>query len=94
MAVARVVSFEGVTSERVAELGQRISSGDRPDDLPASEIVMLHDADAGKALVILFFEDEDDYARADATLSAMSPDETPGQRASVAKYAVAIRATP
>lgn len=93
MAVARVVTFEGVTPERVAELDRQISSGDRPDGLPASEIVLLHDAEGQKALVIVFFETEEDYTRGDATLSAMPADETPGQRAAVAKYAVAIRAT-
>lgn len=91
MAVARVVSFDGVTNARVEEMQRMMGEGERPDDLPASEIVFLHDPDAEKALVVLFFENEDDYRRGDEVLSAMPSDETPGQRTSVAKYDVAVR---
>jgi hypothetical protein len=38
---------------------------------------MLHDAEAEKSVVIVFFDSEEDYARGDATLSAMPVDETP-----------------
>jgi hypothetical protein len=92
MALARVVSFDGVSQERVEEMKQRMNEG-RPDDVPATEITMLYDADAEKAVVILLFDNEDDYSRADATLSAMPADETPGQRATVGRYEVAVRAT-
>lgn len=92
MALARVVSFDGVGQERVEEMKQRMDEG-RPDDIPATEIVLLYDAGAEKATVILFFDNEDDYNRADATLSAMPTDETPGQRTSVGKYEVAVRVT-
>jgi hypothetical protein len=92
MALARVVSFDGVGKERVEEMKQQMNQG-RPDDIPATEIVMLYDADAEKAVVVVFFDNEDDYNRADATLSAMPADETPGQRTSVGKYEVAVRAT-
>jgi hypothetical protein len=44
-------------------------------------------------LVVLFFDGEDDYNCADASLSAIPADETPGQRTSVGKYEVAVRAT-
>ena len=92
MALARVVSFDGVGRDRVEEMKQQMDEG-RPDDIPASEVVMLYDAEAQKALVALFFDSEDDYDRADATLSAMPADETPCQRTSVGKYEVAVRAT-
>ena len=85
MALARVVSFDGVSQDRVEEMKQQMNEG-RPDDIPASEVVMLYDAEARKSIVVLFFDSEDDYDRADATLSAMPADETPGQRASVGKY--------
>ena len=91
MALARVVSFDGVTDERVAELRRRITSEPQPDNLPASEMLLLHDPDAGSALAILFFENEDDYRLGDETLSAMPAGDTPGQRTSVTKYQVAIR---
>ena len=93
MALARVVSFDGVAEERMAELRQRMTSEPRPEDIPASEMLLLHDAEAGSALAILFFETEDDYRTAARTLNAMSPDDTPGSRASVAKYQVAVRVT-
>jgi hypothetical protein len=93
MALARVVSFDGVTDERIAELRERITGEARPDNLPASEMLLLHDPDAGSALAILVFESEEDYRTADATLNAMSPDETPGNRASVARDRVAVRMT-
>jgi hypothetical protein len=92
MALARVVSFDGVGKERVEEMKQQMNEG-RPDDIPATEITLLYDADAEKAVVILLFDNEDDYSRADATLSAMPTDETPGQRTSVGRYEVAVRAT-
>lgn len=92
MALARMVSFDGVSQSRVEEMKQQMNEG-RPDDIPATEIVMLYDADAEKAVVVLFFDNEDDYNRADQTLSAMPTDETPGQRTSVGKYEVAVRAT-
>jgi len=77
MALARVVSFDGVSQERVEEMKGRMNEG-RPDDIPATEIVMLHDAGTEKAIVVLFFDNEDDYNRADATLSAMPPTRRPG----------------
>jgi len=90
MAVARVVSFEGVDGDRMAGmLEQMRSTGGPPPDVPATGLVVLHDAEAGQAVVVLFFDSEEDYARGDAVLSAMSSDETPGRRASVAKYDVA-----
>lgn len=94
MALARVVSFEGVSKERMEELAREMREGDRPADLPATEVVVLHDPDAEQSLVILFFETEDDYRRGDEVLSAMPADDTPGRRTSVTRYDLAIRITP
>ena len=93
MALARVVSFDGVSSERMAEMQREMESSERPDNVPAKEIVVLHDPEADKSLVILFFDTEDDYKQGDEALSAMPAGDTPGQRTSVAKYQVAIRMT-
>ena len=93
MPLARVVSFDGVSSDRMAEMQQEMEGGDRPDDVPAKEIVVLHDPEAEKSLVILFFETEDDYRRGDNALNAMPAGDTPGQRTSVGKYQVAARIT-
>ena len=93
MAVARVVSFEGVDAQRMEQMKQEMREGDQPEDIPASEIVVLHDAEAEKSIVILFFENEGDYERGDAALNAMPAGDTPGRRTSVDKYNVAFRMT-
>jgi hypothetical protein len=93
MPLARVVSFDGVTSERMAEMQREMEGNERPDDVPAKEIIVLHDPDADKSLVILFFDSEDDYRRGDEALNAMPAGDTPGQRTSVTKYQVAFRMT-
>ncbi len=93
MAFARVVSFAGVTKERIEELRREIGEQGRPDEIPATEIMILHDPEGEKSLAILFFENEEDYRKGDAALDAMPADDTPGSRTSVTKYDVAIRMT-
>jgi hypothetical protein len=91
MAFARVVTFEGVSAERMESMQAEMQDAERPEDVPAKEIVVLHDAEAETSVVILFFDNEEDYARGDAALNAMPAGDTPGRRASVAKYRVAAR---
>jgi len=91
MPLARVVSFDGVSSDRMAEMEREMQGSERPDNVPAKEIIVLHDPEAEKSLVIVFFETEDDYKRGDEALSAMPAGDTPGKRTSVAKYQVAFR---
>jgi hypothetical protein len=91
MAIARVVTFDGVDSDRIQQMKQEMSEGERPDDIPASEVIVLHDSDASKSIAIVFFDNEEDYKRGDEALNAMPASDTPGQRTSVAKYDVAIR---
>src|SRR5918996_4374298 len=93
MPLARVVSFVGVSRDRMAEMQREMQGGERPDDVPAKEIVVLHDPDGEKSLVIVFFETEDDYRRGDEALNAMPAGDTPGRRTSVTKYDVATRMT-
>jgi hypothetical protein len=93
MALARVVSFEGVTRERIQELKREMAEGERPEGLPASELIVLHDPDSEKSLAIVFFETEDDYKQGDEALNAMPTGDTPGRRTSVTKYEVAHRMT-
>jgi len=93
MAFARVVRFEGVGQDRIEEMRNGIEGEEAPEGLPAKEIVVLHDPEAEKSVVILFFDTEDDYTRGDAVLSAMPTGDTPGRRVSVEKYAVPIRRT-
>jgi hypothetical protein len=90
MALARVVSFDGVTKDRMEEMRDQMA-GEPPEGLPAKEIIVLHDPEGEKSLVILFFDTEDDYRAGDEVLNAMPTDDTPGQRASVTRYDVAAR---
>jgi hypothetical protein len=91
MALARVVTFDGVDSDRMAEMRTEMEGGERPENVPAKEIVVLHDPENDRSLVVLFFENEDDYRRGDEALNAMPAGDTPGQRTSVTKYDVAFR---
>jgi hypothetical protein len=91
VAYARVVSFEGVDQSRIQQLKQEIEEGERPEGIPASEIMILHDPEGQKSLAIVFFESEDDYRQGDAALDAMPAGDTPGTRTSVTKYEVAVR---
>ena len=94
MALARVVSFDGVSSDRIAEMRRDMQDDEQqPEGLNATEMIMLHDPDSERSLVILFFDNEDDYRQGDEILSAMPAGDTPGRRSGVAKYDVAHRMT-
>ena len=93
MAFARVVTFEGVGQDRIEEMRGDIEGGQQPEDIPATEIIVLHDPDGQRSLAILFFDNEDDYRRGDETLNAMPAGDTPGRRTAVDKDDVAIRMT-
>ena len=94
MAFARVVTFEGVSKDRMAEMDREMREGQPPEGLPSKfRVVVLHDPEAEQSLAIVFFETEDDYRQGDKVLSAMPAGDTPGRRTSVTKYAVATRMT-
>ena len=93
MALARVVTFEGVSKDRMDEMDREMQEGQPPDGLPPAEMIVLHDAEAEQSLVIVIFETEDDYKRGDEILNAMPAGDTPGRRTSVKKYNVAARMT-
>lgn len=90
MSLARVVSFDGVNDDRIAQLKEDVSA-DPPEGLDAKALLILHDPDAEKAMAIVFFEDEDAYRRGNEILDSMPASDTPGSRTSVTKYNVAIR---
>jgi hypothetical protein len=91
MALARVVTFDGVSKDRMDQMNREMQEGDPPEGFPSSELIVLHDADAEKSLVVVIFENEDDYSKGDEILNAMPAGDTPGQRTSVTKYDVATR---
>ena len=93
MALARVVTFEGVDDARIAQLKQNVESGERPENLPATEMIILHDPENQKSIAIMFFDSDAEYQKGHEVMDAMPTDDTPGKRTSVTKYNVAVRAT-
>lgn len=93
MPLARVVSFEGVTAARAAELQREMTESEPPAGLPATELILLHDVEAERALAVVFFDTEDDYRKGHEVLDSMPAGDTPGQRASVTRYDVVVRRT-
>jgi hypothetical protein len=93
MALARVVTFEGVDQARMDEMDREMQGQEQPEGLNATEFIVLHDPEAEKSVVILFFDNDDDYKQGDEILSAMPAGDTPGRRTSVTKYNVATRMT-
>ena len=91
MALARVVTFEGVSKDRMEEMAREMREGQPPEGFPPAELVVLHDPETETSLAIVIFETEDDYKRGDEILNAMPAGDTPGQRTSVTKYNVATR---
>jgi hypothetical protein len=91
MALARVVSFDGVSSDRMEAMKGEIEGGEPPEGMPSSELLILHDPDAERSLAIVIFDNEDDYRKGDEILDAMPASDTPGSRTSVTKYNVAHR---
>jgi hypothetical protein len=91
MALARVVTFDGVSKERVEEIKREMQDQEPPEGLPATEMIMLHDPEAERSVVIIFFETDDDYATGDAVLNAMPAGDTPGRRTSVIRHDVVVR---
>lgn len=96
--LARIVRWEGGDPETVKKSASEIrdqaeEAGGPPPGVPATEFMLLHDAD-GNAMALTFFENEADYAEGDATLGSMDPPgEGMGRRTGVDKYEVAARFT-
>jgi hypothetical protein len=68
---ARVVTFENATS--IDETANMIREGDRPEGVPATDVYLMADRDAGKVVVVTLFETEADMQKGHETLSAMDP---------------------
>ena len=90
MALARVVSFDGVSADRMAEM-REFEGSEPPEGMPPAEFLLLHDPQAEQALAIMLFDNEDDYQKGQEVLEAMPASETPGTRTGVTKYELALR---
>lgn len=95
--LARVARWEGAdpqTLQASAEEIRRQSEAESgpPEGVPAKQLLLLHDTDNGRAMVIVLFDNEDDYREGDETLDSMSPPGGGmGRRVAVDKYEVAVQ---
>ncbi len=91
---ARVVTWEGADPDamrRSAQDIERQAAAGPPEGVPAKGFLLMIAPDAGRALAVMLFENEADYAQGDATLNAMSPPEDGmGRRTAVDRYEVAV----
>src|SRR4029453_18920887 len=71
MALARVVTFDGVNKDRMDEMDREMREGQPPEGFPSSELVVLHDPEAEKSLVIIIFDSEGDSRKGDEILHGM-----------------------
>ena len=79
----RVVRFTDVTPERVQSLVAEIDAGGPPPGVPIKKLQMIFDEAQGTAVVLQYFDSEDDLRTGAGAFAAMDPSETPGTRASV-----------
>jgi hypothetical protein len=87
---ARVVRFTDVNPERIAEINEQAQQEGPPPDVPAKSLRVVFDEGQSTAVVIFFFDSEEDMRKADDALNAMDSGESPGSRASVDQGEVKI----
>jgi hypothetical protein len=75
---ARVVRFTDADLEKIQSRDEGPPSGANP-----KQVQIVYDDSQKTAVVILFFDSEDEMRSADAALQAMDSGETPGTRASI-----------
>jgi hypothetical protein len=81
---ARVVRFTDVKPDQIDRIkGEVEGGGGPPPGVNAKGIKVMVDDSQGTAVVVLFFDSEEDMTQADAAMDAMDSGETPGNRASV-----------
>jgi hypothetical protein len=91
----RVVRFTDVTADRVEGVLARIKESDGPPPgVATSRLQMMSDAEQGTAVVLQYFDTEDDMEAAARLFEAMDASETPGTRASVDTCEVKLDITP
>ena len=89
---ARVVRFTDVGPERIAEINERVENeGGPPPGVPAKSLTVIVDESQSTAVVILFFDSEEDMRKGDEALNQMDAGDTPGARASVDQGEVKVQ---
>ena len=79
----RVVRFTDVTAERVESLVAGIDESGPPPGVPIKKLPVVFDERQGTAVVLQYFDDEEDLRIGAEAFAAMDPSETPGSRVSV-----------
>ena len=79
----RVVRFTDVTAERVQSLVANIDETGPPPGVPIKKLQLVFDEAQGTAVVLQYFDNEEDLRTGGEAFAAMDPSETPGTRASV-----------
>ncbi len=79
----RVVRFTDVTAERVESLVARIDETGPPPGVPIEKLQLVFDEAQGTAVVLQYFNHEENLRAGAETFAAMDPSETPGSRVSV-----------
>jgi hypothetical protein len=79
----RVVRFTDVTAERVESLVARINETGPPPGVPIKKLQLVFDEAQGTAVVLQYFDNEENLRAGADTFAAMDPSETPGSRVSV-----------
>jgi hypothetical protein len=87
---ARVATFE-FDDAALEALLERIRGTGMPEGVPATRVTVLADRSAGKVIVAIRFNSEEDLRKGSATLDAMSPPEVGSRRrVSVEAYEVVL----
>ena len=79
----RVVRFTDVTAERVESLVARIDETGPPPGVSIKKLQLVFDEAQGTAVVLQFFDNEENLRAGADAFAAMDPSETPGIRVSV-----------
>jgi hypothetical protein len=79
----RVVRFTDVTAERVESLVAGIEESGPPPGVPIRKLQLVFDEAQGTAVVLQYFDNEEDLRTGAETFAGMDPSETPGSRVSV-----------
>jgi len=79
----RVVRFTNVTAERVESLVARIDETGPPPGGSIKKLQLVFDEAQGTAVVLQYFDNEENLRAGAETFAAMDSSETPGSRASV-----------
>ena len=79
----RVVRFTDVTAERMESLLSRIDETGPPPGVPIKKLQLVFDETQGTAVVLQYFDNEENLRAGAEAFAAMDTSETPGTRSSV-----------